>query len=469
MLTFNMTTASSDLPPLPAYTAEPLPPLVPGFPDKYFTLILMIFVYWGFSMLFHVIDEMDWFPQYRLHTPVEVSNRNHVSRWECFRDVIIQQVVQTVVGALFTMQDPDQLTGMDEYNIAVWAQRIRLSERYMPSILSFMGIDGARLATNISKTSPILAGALSGGHYATVIPTFVPWELRTAFILYNFLIPAFQFAFAVFILDTWQYFLHRAMHTNKWLYTTFHSRHHRLYVPYAYGALYNHPFEGFLLDTCGGGIAFLASGLTVRQSMWFFAISTMKTVDDHCGYAFPWDPLQHISGNNAGYHDVHHQSWGIKTNFSQPYFTFWDWVLGTMWIGGDVSARYERSRVAAEKKEAQRQAAITNSLPQDSQDVPDNGVYDDTNATVLNSEAIQPQVPAGKATAQAADSRRQVVSESGSAGGPSVIAEETAEEQREREINCLPGVIRRTSGSSAREGGMMGLFDRVHKRKGSLL
>ena len=57
------------------------------------------------------------------------------------------------------------------------------------------------------------------------------------------------------VLDTWQYFLHRAMHVNKFLYKHLHSVHHRLYVPYAYGALYNHPLEGFLLDTLGALLA----------------------------------------------------------------------------------------------------------------------------------------------------------------------------------------------------------------------
>lgn len=129
---------------------------------------------------------------------------------------------------------------------------------------------------------------------------------------------------------------------------TFHSRHHRLYVPYAFGALYNHPVEGFLLDTAGTGVAFLVSGMTNRQAMWFFTFSTIKTVDDHCGYAFPWDPLQHFTSNNAAYHDIHHQSWGIKTNFCQPFFVFWDHMLGTQWKG-DVSLRYERSRESAQQ------------------------------------------------------------------------------------------------------------------------
>lgn len=101
--------------------------------------------------------------------------------------------------------------------------------------------------------------------------------------------------------------------------------------------------------------------MTARQGIIFFTVSSIKTVDDHCGYALPWDPLQHISGNNATYHDIHHQSWGIKTNFSQPFFTFWDRVLGTMWHG-DTTLKYERSRknaadaVAAEKKSSAKAA-----------------------------------------------------------------------------------------------------------------
>lgn len=90
--------------------------------------------------------------------------------------------------------------------------------------------------------------------------------------------------------------------------------------------------------------------MTTRQGMCFFTGCTIKTVDDHCGYALPWDPLQHISGNNAAYHDIHHQSWGIKTNFSQPFFTIWDRVLGTMWKGGDVKRRYERDAKVAQFK-----------------------------------------------------------------------------------------------------------------------
>jgi len=313
-------------------------------------------------MIFHLVDEFDLFPQYRLHTPAEVLKRNHVSRWDVFRDVIIQQIIQTIFGIGLAMIDEDATYGMDEYTIAGWALSIRKAQGMIPAILSIAGLNAGALASKLVPTHPIAAGIISGGRYpwlvqlislngqSEIVPAFAPWEMLLAKAMFWVVVPALQFLLGIVIVDTWQYFLHRAMHMNKWMYVTFHSRHHKLYVPYAYGALYNHPVEGFLLDTLGTGLAYLASGMTVRQSMWFFTCATLKTVDDHCGYSLPFDPLQLITSNNAAYHDIHHQSWGIKTNFSQPFFTVWDRFLDTMWKGGDISMRYERSRKQAQQK-----------------------------------------------------------------------------------------------------------------------
>ncbi|KAH6681852.1 sphinganine hydroxylase-like protein Sur2 [Halenospora varia] len=351
--------APSDLPPLPPYTLSPVEPLISFIPDFYLSLLLPIAAYWILSMVFHYIDVYDIWPQYRLHTPAEILKRNHVSRYEVARDVIIQQIIQTVVGALLGLTEPEEVIGREDYDIARWATRLRLAQRALPKLLGLIGLNAAAISKNVSVSHPIIAGALAGGKYpftmgldvvsGSPIPAFANWEIVTAKAIYWYLVPAIQFSLAILFVDTWQYFLHRAMHMNKWLYTTFHSRHHRLYVPYAYGALYNHWFEGFLLDTLGASIGYKLAGMTARQGMIFFTASTIKTVDDHCGYSLPWDPLQHITSNNAGYHDIHHQSWGIKTNFSQPFFTFWDRLLGTMWHG-ETKARYERSRNAAQLK-----------------------------------------------------------------------------------------------------------------------
>jgi len=94
---------------------------------------------------------------------------------------------------------------------------------------------------------------------------------------------------------------------NTFLFKTFHSWHHRLYVPYSYGALYNHPVEGLVLDSCGAVISEWLTGMSLRQAALLFTIATFKTVDDHCGYSLPFDPLQWFTSNNADYHDIHHQ------------------------------------------------------------------------------------------------------------------------------------------------------------------
>lgn len=398
-------TAVGPLPPLPSYSLTPRPSLIPGVSDTLLQLLAPVIAYWAVSLFFHVLDTYDLCAQYRLHTPVEVLQRNKVSRFEVVRDVIIQQIIQTAFGLAIAAFDPVETVGREQYDVTMWARRLRLAQRSVPSVLAVFGLDALLLSSKLQPAYPQLAGALAGGQYDR--REYVPWELLAAKTIYHVLVPFVQFVVAILIVDTWQYFLHRAMHMNKFLYTTLHSRHHRLYVPYAFGALYNHPIEGFLLDTLGTGIAYLVTGMTIRQGMWFFTGSTIKTVDDHCGYAFPWDPLQHVTENNAAYHDVHHQSWGIKTNFSQPFFTFWDRLLGTVWTGGDVSARYERDRIAAHKK---ADAAVAADEARQAE------------ATVTHS----PAVDMGKAHRQAAEGQQQVIEDP--KGGQRILDEEAREE-----------------------------------------
>ncbi|KAK7357151.1 hypothetical protein VNO80_16434 [Phaseolus coccineus] len=138
-----------------------------------------------------------------------------------------------------------------------------------------------------------------------------------------------QILVAMFVMDTWQYFVHRYMHQNKFLYRHIHSQHHRLVVPYAIGALYNHPIEGLLLDTVGGAISFLVSGMTARTAVVFFCFAVVKTVDDHCGLWLPGNIFHLFFQNNTAYHDIHHQLQGLKYNYSQPFFSIWDKLLGT--------------------------------------------------------------------------------------------------------------------------------------------
>ncbi|CAL9063673.1 unnamed protein product [Musa banksii] len=229
-----------------------------------------IVLYWLYAGFYQLLPRLD---RYRLHTKKEEEQKNLVTLATVVKGVLLQQVVQaTIAQVLFLV-------------------RVR-----MPSSKTYVEHHVGDLRVPVQPSIPV-----------QILQIFV----------------------AMLALDTWQYFMHRYMHQNKFLYRHIHSQHHRLIVPYAVGALYNHPLEGFLLDTLGGAISFLISGMTPRTSVFFFCFAVMKTIDDHCGLWLPGNIFHIFFQNNTAYHDIHHQLQGSKYNYSQPFFSIWDRVLGT--------------------------------------------------------------------------------------------------------------------------------------------
>ena len=157
--------------------------------------------------------------------------RNHATRWDVFRDVIIQQVIETFSGIAFSYFDPEVMHGREEYDVAVWARRIRIAEKAVPGVLGLIGVNASALSKNWQMSAPILASVVAGGKYPmqtalingelTLAPAFADWEMWVAKAIYYAVVPGLQLLGAMIILDTWQYFWHRAMHLNKWLYSTF--------------------------------------------------------------------------------------------------------------------------------------------------------------------------------------------------------------------------------------------------------
>ncbi|KIP05499.1 hypothetical protein PHLGIDRAFT_74239 [Phlebiopsis gigantea 11061_1 CR5-6] len=295
------------------------PSLLTWLPDNLFSLAAPVIAYWVASMLFHLLDISDarWLDKYRIHDSEEVKSRNLASRWDVFKAVVLQHIVQTLIG-LWWMEDKPAGDLVD--HVGDMARKCAV-------VLSLL-----RTALGEHRAMSVW---LSHGH-------------KIVYVVYWWAIPTSKFLFGAFIIDTWEYFLHRAMHMNTYLYKTFHSVHHRLYVPYAYGALYNHPLEGFVLDSVGAALAELIAGMSTREATFLFVVSTLKTVDDHCGYRFRWDPLQMFSENNADYHDIHHQIIGIKSNFAQPFFVHWDKLLGTRMTRQDIEERRKKIPKKAE-------------------------------------------------------------------------------------------------------------------------
>jgi sphinganine C4-monooxygenase len=218
-----------DLPPLPSYSLQPLPSLIPGVSDLHLALALPVIAYWAVSGFFHIIDIYDIFPQYRIHTPAELLKRNHATRWDVFRDVILQQFIQTSFGLAIAYFDAEATYGKERYDVTLWAQRIRLFQRAIPVVFGALGVNSAELGKRLG--SSILESALAGGKYpglqqvvdfggeTVLAPAFAQWEIQLAKFIYYVLIQGVQFFVAVVILDSWQYFLHRGMHMNHWLYS----------------------------------------------------------------------------------------------------------------------------------------------------------------------------------------------------------------------------------------------------------
>lgn len=151
--------------------------------------------------------------------------------------------------------------------------------------------------------------------------------------------------------------------------------------------------------------------------------------------------------------------------------------MGTVWTGGDVSARYERARIAAQRKADQDNKPVLTSISQSHPDTDRaSTVYQDdaTNAKDLSSvpaQLQQPEAPVGKAAQQAAASRQQVLDDKRN-GGVRVLAEEAEEEQDNRKL--LRRSARKKTGSSTPQAdSLKGLRDRVtgsmHGRTGVII
>lgn len=313
------------------------PSVVPGISDTHLSLALPIVIYWVTSLFYHLVDtlQLPITEKYRLHEPEEVTKRNRVGVTRVVVMVVVQQIIQTVLGLLLL---DDDVVGLKQ-TFADHPAKITNIAAFLRSTTATLV--GPSLQSSVTK---LLFGSQDA--------------LSAAWWLYWWGIPTAQFWFAFFVMDAWQYMLHRLFHESRFLYRHFHSHHHRLYVPYAFGALYNHPVEGLLLDSGGAVISHAASLMTLRQGILLFTFSTLKTVADHGGYAFPWylDPLHLLFPNCAEYHDVHHQMTGLRYNYSQPFFVHFDVLFGTR-----ISAeKFQKMKKLAEaKRAAEKQQAIS--------------------------------------------------------------------------------------------------------------
>lgn len=106
---------------LPSQTATPPQyiPMLPFMSDKQLALFVPFVVYWIYSCFYHLIStyEVSFFEKYRIHSLIEVETRNKVSMGEVIRAVLIQQILQTLLGLLLVVVEDEDILLDDEVEI----------------------------------------------------------------------------------------------------------------------------------------------------------------------------------------------------------------------------------------------------------------------------------------------------------------------------------------------------------------
>ena len=267
-------------------------------------------------MTFHFVDSKGYLQNYKLHTPAELLRKNRASQWDVIKFALLQQLAQFFHG--YWMADSSKVYPSEAYCLAEWARQIRWLEIFAAHMLQNVGLAGLISTKQAGLVTPaVLAQPFSGagssvhpnGSWSEFAsgscrpPAFSDGEILAARLLHWYLYPLFQYALAIALADTWQYFTHRVYHANRWLYKHIHSLHHDVYVPFAYGAFYNHPLETIPVDVIGFPICLGLAGLDDRQAAFFGCLWTYKTVVDHCGYDLPWNPSNLICDHSVLFHD----------------------------------------------------------------------------------------------------------------------------------------------------------------------
>jgi sphinganine C4-monooxygenase len=132
--------------------------------------------------------------------------------------------------------------------------------------------------------------------------------------------PGFSFRWwtvpiGVVAMDTIQYICHRTFHTFPSLYR-FHKVHHESKALHSVGALYNSFFEVVCTGAAMGILFYNILGFQPFEFAVLSSLSFIQTIREH------------TPALGKTRHWVHHNP-NIHANFQQPFFSYWDRLLGT--------------------------------------------------------------------------------------------------------------------------------------------
>lgn len=145
--------------------------VLPFMSDSALALVAPLVVYWVYSLFFHFLSkaEFPWIERYRIHEPEEMK-RNKVSVKEVIQGVILQQVLQTILGFLVLDDEETSITAT-----ILTADRI------------------ASVISNLLRTLSIKQHLIT--HFGS--PAYMDTLLTISSALQYYIIPAMQFFLAM--------------------------------------------------------------------------------------------------------------------------------------------------------------------------------------------------------------------------------------------------------------------------------
>lgn len=135
-----------------------------------------------------------------------------------------------------------------------------------------------------------------------------------------------QLLFFILLDDFLYYWMHRLMHSNRWLLRHVHSVHHRIRNPSAIAGNHFHWIE-FVMTGALTMVGPLLVGCHLYVLYLWVVIRQLEAAHGHIGYDFPWDPLRWLPlYEGAAFHDFHHARY--QGNYA-GFMHYLDQLLGT--------------------------------------------------------------------------------------------------------------------------------------------
>lgn len=147
------------------------------------------------------------------------------------------------------------------------------------------------------------------------------------------------------------YWLHRGLHSWRWIYLRVHSVHHRFATPAAIAGNHMHPLE-FLAIAAISLFVPAALGLNLFALWIWIVVRQWEAAEQHCGYSFPWNPFRLLPMyDGPEYHDFHH------SKFFGNYAGLFRWTDQAFATPAARYAEYRQSR-RREAARVQRPAGL---------------------------------------------------------------------------------------------------------------